>query len=569
MITRSSYTFTRLAGIFIFSTLTLFSYAGAYAQEPQQAAVQWAISATENELLGLKALRGNDPVTALKYFEKTYEIDPSMGSAAFYAALSSAKSGHVDAAFSWLEKALQAKYTGVNKIKNSKDLDVLHGDKRWNPLLLQFEAIVKADADFWDGSTRKTPYKTVLTEDERIAGLSRVWSEVKYNFVFVDKLVSLDWDGVYFRYLPKIRAATSNDEYYKLLTEMVALLGDGHTNVYPSQEDYEKYYTKPLIYTELMEGRVILRWVGDPAMLKEGIARGDEVISVNGIPVREYMEKSLGHLISAGTTQDKNVRLYQYQFLSGPIDEKLVLACRDKNGVEKSVKIGRVTNKERNEILTWSQYDFQMIEGNIALVKLNSFADMEIAKFFLSDFEKITKAKALILDVRENGGGNANVGFEILRTLTPEAFPTSRASVRHYRSASRIQYGLNTEFTYPTYRISPSKQYQFAGPVIVLTAAQTFSAAEDFVVAFKNMKRGLVVGGYTAGSTGQPLSFDLPGGGSARVCSKKDTFPDGVEFVGKGVAPDIEVYRMVKDFRTKRDTVLQAAIAELTRPAGK
>jgi len=43
-----------------------------------------------------------------------------------------------------------------------------------------------------------------------------------------------------------------------------------------------------------------------------------------------------------------------------------------------------------------------------------------------------------------------------------------------------------------------------------------------------------VFGEAPGGSTGQPLFIKLPGGGSARVRSKRDLLPDGAEFVGKG-----------------------------------
>ena len=83
---------------------------------------------------------------------------------------------------------------------------------------------------------------------------------------------------------------------------------------------------------------------------------------------------------------------------------------------------------------------------------------------------------------------------------------------------------------------------------------------------FDAMKRGTLIGEATGGSTGQPLSFDLPGGGSARVCAKRDTYPDGREFVGKGIEPQITVAPTIEDIRAGRDPVLQRALAML---AGK
>jgi C-terminal processing protease CtpA/Prc len=79
-------------------------------------------------------------------------------------------------------------------------------------------------------------------------------------------------------------------------------------------------------------------------------------------------------------------------------------------------------------------------------------------------------------------------------------------------------------------------------------------------VAWKNSARGKIVGEASGGSTGQPLFFELPGGGNARVCTKRDTYPDGTEWVGNGIAPDILVRPTVADIRAGRDTVLERAL---------
>jgi C-terminal processing protease CtpA/Prc len=99
--------------------------------------------------------------------------------------------------------------------------------------------------------------------------------------------------------------------------------------------------------------------------------------------------------------------------------------------------------------------------------------------------------------------------------------------------------------------------------VALLVGPRTFSAAEDFAMAFDVMKRGILVGEATAGSTGQPLVFDLPGGGTARICVKRDSYPDGREFVGKGIQPTIVVAPTVADLRAGRDPVLERAVAAL------
>ncbi|MEO6977439.1 MAG: S41 family peptidase, partial [Mucilaginibacter sp.] len=111
--------------------------------------------------------------------------------------------------------------------------------------------------------------------------------------------------------------------------------------------------------------------------------------------------------------------------------------------------------------------------------------------------------------------------------------------------------------------IEPDGKQYYSKPVVLLVSARTFSAAEDFTVAFNYLQRGKLIGQTTGGSTGQPISFDLPGGGSARVCGKHDTYPDGKEFIGVGIIPDITIKKTVKDLWAGTDAVLEKALSVL------
>ena len=95
----------------------------------------------------------------------------------------------------------------------------------------------------------------------------------------------------------------------------------------------------------------------------------------------------------------------------------------------------------------------------------------------------------------------------------------------------------------PVEQIPADADHHVAVPVAVLTGAMTFSAAEDFVAAFDAMHRGITVGEATGGSTGQPLIFHLPGGGSARVCTKDDRAANGMVFEGVGLVPRCSLRR--------------------------
>ena len=75
------------------------------------------------------------------------------------------------------------------------------------------------------------------------------------------------------------------------------------------------------------------------------------------------------------------------------------------------------------------------------------------------------------------------------------------------------------------------------------------------------LRRATFVGTPTGG---QPLMVQLHGGVSARVCTKWDRFPDGTEFVGVGVKPDVVVERTRRDPYEGRDPVLARALEIVT-----
>jgi len=102
-------------------------------------------------------------------------------------------------------------------------------------------------------------------------------------------------------------------------------------------------------------------------------------------------------------------------------------------------------------------------------------------------------------------------------------------------------------------------------PTAILIGHNTASAAEDFLIYLDNQKHMVKIGEPTFGSTGQPMLFSLPGGGSARICTKKDTYPNGKEFVGHGIQPDIKVTFSIDDYLESKDPVLDKAIEYLNK----
>lgn len=533
------------------------------------AAVAQSASDSASEL----AARGREAYQLKQYAESARllvaaaEKDSDEPGLYYNAACSFALAGNKDEAFKHLQSAIDLGFLNAEQIRKDTDFESLRGDARWQALLARLDAAVQRNDRRWNTPALNTPYRENISEDEKVAGLSKLWAEVRYNFANFELVPDLDWDRLYFDYLPRVRASKSTLEYYRLLNELMAKLKDGHSNVFYPRELYSATSELAPLRTRLIEGKVLVTEVYQDELTSAGVVPGVEVISINGLSVRQYAEQNVMPYQSASTLQDLETRTYEYSLLRGPLSETLRMQFRTADGTSFERVIARVAGKQM-KVPQRPRFIFQMLPGNVAYVKLNDFGDPKTADDFEQAFEKIASADALILDVRDNGGGSTGVGYRILATLSSKPVSGSTWSTRNYRPAMRAWGQPEGTYRGSAYVVQPNGKLLYTKPVAVLAGPRTFSAAEDFVVAFDVMKRGPIVGEPTGGSTGQPLFFQLPGGGSARVCAKHDSYIDGREFVGHGVQPTRLVKPTVADFRAGRDTVLNVALEEIRIKAG-
>jgi carboxyl-terminal processing protease len=406
-----------------------------------------------------------------------------------------------------------------------------------------------------------------LPETDRLAGFIHLWSEAKFNFVFWDRVPEVDWDAVLIEYLPRVQRAKTDVEYYRVLRQCIALLRDGHTDVWGPSDEPD---CRPPVEIAAVRGKAVIvqvypaeqirqpEWKAE--LLAARLGPGDAITHIDGRAVERILAEDLNPYIAASTAQHRELQAYP-KLATGAFGTKVLLRIRD------------LKENEREVHLTRGHYSFPRRErpflselpSGVIRVNLDSFGSDRPVKQFEDAFDKILAAKGLILDLRENGGGSSSVGYAILARLIDKPVEGSHWKTRQYLPAFRA-WGREQPWYEDTHgTIQPSEGKRYDGPVAVLTGPATASAAEDLVVAFQTSGRGKVVGRRTLGSTGQPLQITLPGGGGARICTKRDTYPDGREFVGIGCIPDVEVVPTREDIAAGRDVVLEKAVA-LLRP---
>ncbi|MDC8756733.1 S41 family peptidase [Janthinobacterium fluminis] len=413
----------------------------------------------------------------------------------------------------------------------------------------------------WNSPALAPPFKKTLTPEERVAGLSLFWTQVRENFVYFDHVPELEWDKIYLEYLSKVLATTTTRDYYRVLMQLAPLLHDGHTNIYEPEELAKAFSARPPMQTVMLDNKVLIESIHS-ASLQGRLKVGDEIVTIDDIPVQRYAQERVAPFVSSSTPQDRTLRMYNYQLLRGERDTPVRLRLRNGEGQE---RVEIVARSGYQDIHSPPQFTFRMLPGEVAYFSLDHFESDEGVKAFVRVLPQIMKAKSLVLDLRRNGGGSTSYGLEILSYLSKKPIMAAHSYTRADNAYSRmdgnvIKWKPNPENGIP---IPFDRKQIFAGPVAVLIGPRTFSAGEDFVVSFETMQRGITIGEATGGSTGQPMVIDLPGGGTGRICVKRDTYPDGREFVGKGIQPSIVVETSVAALRAGRDIVLDRAISSL------
>jgi carboxyl-terminal processing protease len=397
--------------------------------------------------------------------------------------------------------------------------------------------------------------KNSLSAADRVYGLSKVWSEAKYNFVYIDKVV-LDWDSLYQATIPSALQAEDTKSYYDVLRQFISHLHDGHTSVWYPASFYKNEFAYAPLRTDLIQGKVFITRLLNDTLRQQGLQPGMEILKVNGVDVHDYVRKNLLHYEGASTPQGLDFFVYNAYLLNGNINEPLKLTLRDKRGKDAEYVVSRkLSIKEPEAIL------FSILPNNIGFLTVSNFSSADFNKKFDAIYPDILKTKALIIDLRSNRGGDGTQGMYMMKHFVSAPFPDPVISSRQYNPLLKLWgIGSTNFFTLASGTNMPFVDRTiFDKPIAVLIGKETGSAAEDFTMPFDYIKRGVVIGQPSGGSTGQPMFSSLPGGGTLRICVRKDAYPNGKEFVGVGIQPDIVVPENAEAFRNGDDPVLRKA----------
>ncbi len=194
---------------------------------------------------------------------------------------------------------------------------------------------------------------------------------------------------------------------------------------------------------------------------------------------------------------------------------------------------------------------YRKLDDNVGYARCESFENA-IGDGNLDDmFLYFAPCNALIIDVRNNGGGQLTTAEKFAARFTNKEILVGY--MQHKTGTGHSDFSKMKE-----QKLKPSSGLRWQKPVYVLTNRSVYSAANEFVKYMKCCPNVLVVGDKTGGGAGMPFSSELPNGWSIRfsACPMYDKDGNSTEF---GIEPDYKVMLTDDDTASGKDTIIEFA----------
>lgn len=194
---------------------------------------------------------------------------------------------------------------------------------------------------------------------------------------------------------------------------------------------------------------------------------------------------------------------------------------------------------------------YTILEDNIGYISYTSFSD-GIGEGNLDEaLSYLAACNGLIIDVRNNGGGNLTYSTRFAARFTNERVLTGY--ILHKTGPGHSDFSEPE----PIY-VDPSDGVRWQKKAVVLTNRHSYSATNDFINAMRYMPQVTLLGDKSGGGSGLPFTSELPNGWTVRFSASPhlDADKQQIEF---GIDPDVKVDMTEEDKASGLDTLIEAA----------
>jgi carboxyl-terminal processing protease len=380
-----------------------------------------------------------------------------------------------------------------------------------------------------------------------------LWSTVNENY-YDPHFRGADWAAQRERYRARAEAARNDTEFRAVASEMLEQIPSSHLFVSPPA-----------------------RSAGASRIGARFVAMGDDVVVAEVVPLSDAYRQGL---------RPGDRLLSDQEALRGDIGTTASLRVQTCEGRRRTMEV-------RREQAFWPPehpgFRWRRIrtgpDERIGYMRIDRFDDgaAELADQAMAEFEN---ASAIIIDVRNNSGGNvsahrlasyfnggqAEAGVILLARPYLEALghPVTAADLA---AAPRVDGAYTTESVFSamsTYNGGAAfwveaNAKQFTRPVFVLISEETGSAAEGFAWFMRERTQARLIGTQTAGALLSSESFDIGNGWSVTIPVHGLWGADGVDYGDRAVPPHEQISPTRADLCAGRDPVLDAALRQAAR----
>ncbi len=201
---------------------------------------------------------------------------------------------------------------------------------------------------------------------------------------------------------------------------------------------------------------------------------------------------------------------------------------------------------------------YKIFDNNIGYIRYESFSS-GVGNGNLDEIlVYLSTCNGLIIDVRDNGGGNLTYSERIAARFTNEKVLTG--FIQHKNGPGHSDFS-DPE---PVY-LEPSSSIRWQKKVVILTNRRCYSATNDFVNAMRSIENDNIIqlGDQTGGGSGLPFTSELPNGWSIRF-SASPHFDKNMKPLESGILPDIPVDMTEEDQLKGKDTLIEKAFEILS-----
>ena len=326
--------------------------------------------------------------------------------------------------------------------------------------------------------------------------------------------------------------------------DQAEIMDSAINGVLQSLDPYSAYMSPELFKEMQTDTRGEFGGLGIEIGMESGVVK---VISpIDDTPAAKAGIKAGDYIVKIGKEQVQGKSLLEaVKLMRGPVGTSINLTIRRKN-VKKPLEFKIV-----RKIIEVKSVSSRLIgkEKNIGYIRLKSFNENSDEQFLKSvkEFERKSKIKGYVLDLRNNPGGLLTQAINITDFFLEdgEIVSTKGRKISETRKFFAI------------------KGDEIKGkPIVVLINNGSASASEIFAGALKDHKRAIILGENSYGKGSVQSIIPLRNGGGMRLTISKYYLPSGKSISEVGVKPDILVEEEGDDFliNSEKDNQLNYAI---------